>query len=558
MPKEIIRILLMSDFNIDVLRAYLQNSPMALGDVLTAPFGQVVPILIDQNHPCWTPELHCVMIWTQPEKIIPAFADVLRFKRVPLSIILGEVHHFADLIAAAQEKAQLFLIPSWEIPSNFRGYGVLDMRDPLGVRYILAQMNMVMAQRLSQIKNAYFLDSRSWLSSAGEHAFNLSLWYLSKIPFSQEVFKKASADILAILSNAYGDAKKIIIVDLDETLWGGILGEVGWQNIRLGGHDPLGEAFCDFQQALKSFRDRGILLAVISKNDEALVREAFMRRPEMILKIEDFSALRINWKDKAENLMDLTQELNLGLASCVFIDDSPAERLRIKEALPEVFVPQWPEDKLLYKKTLMELSCFDTLAITNEDLGRSELYAHQKERRDLKESLGSVAQWIKTLDIKVIAQRLNEADLPRATQLLNKTNQMNLTTRRMLEKDFYGWASQEGHFVWTLRVADKFGDYGLTGIVSLAVSDTVGNVCDFVLSCRVIGRKIEELMLGIVIEQAQKAGIKELLAQYIPTDRNKPCLEFFNSLNFKCQENLFSWDMKNSYSYPEEVSFTRK
>ncbi len=555
MSNQSLRILLISDFNIDVMRGYLQNTSLFPStEALTVPFGQVMPMLINRDHPLWVEPLDCAVVWTQPQRVIPAFADILNFKNVALSTVIEQVHEFADLIAQVADKAGIFFVPVWDIPSYIRGYGVLDMRDPFGVRYVLSKMNMEMAQRLSQIKNIYLLDSRLWLAGQGEDAFSPALWYLSKIPFHQEVFKKAALDILTILKNIYGGAKKIIVIDLDDTLWGGIVGEIGWQNIRLGGHDALGEAFRDFQASLKSLQQRGILLAVISKNDQAVVHETFMRHPEMVLKIQDFAAMRVNWKDKAENLIEIIQELNLSLSAAVFIDDSPAERLRIKEAFPEVFVPAWPQDKFLYKKTLMELSCFDTLTITQEDAQRAKLYAQEKERVSLKQSLGSLNDWVKALDIALVVERLNEEDLSRAVQLLNKTNQMNLSTRRMLEKDFWAWVCQEGHFVWTLRVKDKFGDYGLTAIVSLAVNNSVGQICDFVLSCRVIGRKVEEAMLAIVIEQARELGIQQLRAEYIPTDRNKPCWEFLNSSALSREGNLFFWDGPKPYPYPQELN----
>jgi FkbH-like protein len=277
----------------------------------------------------------------------------------------------------------------------------------------------------------------------------------------------------------------------------------------------------------------------------------------MILKIDDFAGWKINWSDKAQNIIDLVSELNLGLQSAVFIDDNPVERARIREALPEVFVPDWPANKMLYRKALQELHCFDMPSLTDEDVKKTKMYTDEKKRGNLKKNIGSVDEWLKTLDINVTASKLGENNKQRIVQLFNKTNQMNLSTRRMTESELVEWLNNDGNRrLWAFTVKDKFGDSGLIGIASLDIlNDTKGQIIDFILSCRVFGRKIEETMLFTIIEYSREVGLKVLNAKYIPTPKNKPCLEFWQTRSgFECRDKEeFVWDLNKSYSLPEAI-----
>jgi FkbH-like protein len=342
---------------------------------------------------------------------------------------------------------------------------------------------------------------------------------------------------------------------LDDTLWGGIVGDVGWENLVLGGHHHLGEAYADFQQALKSMKNRGILLAIVSKNEEQVALEAIRKHPEMVLKLEDFAGWRINWQDKAQNVLDLITELNLGPQSALFIDDNPVERARVKESLPEVLVPDWPQDPLLYPAALLSLRCFEMPSVSREDLVRTSMYLSENKRRALKQTVSSLEEWLTRLAIRVQVEELHPANLQRATQLLNKTNQMNLSTRRLSEAELMAWSEQKHCRLWTLRVSDKFGDAGLAGIVSLEIQDHNAQIVDFILSCRVMGRKIEEAMLATAIHYAQARGVEDVSARYIPTSKNKPCLDFFKSLapQFQQQGESFIQDGKKPFPVPDHI-----
>ena len=293
------------------------------------------------------------------------------------------------------------------------------------------------------------------------------------------------------------------------------------------------------------------MVGIVSKNDEQVAKEAIESHPEMVLRLKDFAGWRINWRDKAQNIVELVQELNLGLDSVVFIDDNPAERGRVREALPEVFVPDWPADKMRYAQALLSLPVFDTLTLSGEDRQRGRMYAAERERRRLQTDVTSVEEWLDKLELRVEIARLSEANLERATQLLNRTNQMNLTTRRMTAGELWSWATESSRCVWTFRVVDRFGDSGITGLLGVQVVAGSVEVVDFILSCRVFGRQIENLMTHVAVDYAQRVGASEVKAVHHPTKKNGPCLDFWRRSGFTSPDGqTFLWQASRAYPRP--------
>jgi len=556
MNKQQFRCVLISDFNVDVFSGYLSNDEgFPLVETLVSPFGQVAQLLMQEDLDCWKGDSDCALIWTRPEAVIQSFNDMLAYNIPSLKEILSEVDQFAHLLLNVCGRVPFVFVPTWTIPTFHRGFGMLDMKKDIGIANTLMQMNLQLAEVFTKSSNIYLMDAQKWINTAGKYAFNPRLWYRGKVAFGNEVYKEAVKDLKAALSGVKGYAKKLVILDLDNTLWGGVVGDLGWENIALGGHDPIGEAYVDFQFTLKSLTNRGILLGIVSKNEESVALEAISKHPEMVLTLQDFAGYRINWEDKAKNIVDLVSDLNFGLQSVVFIDDNPRERSRVSEALSEVFVPEWPEDCMLYKSTLLNLRCFDAPSISKEDTERTKMYLSEQQRKDLKKSFSSLDEWLKGLEIKVTFEEICDANLHRAAQLLNKTNQMNLRTRRMSKTELAEWANRDDHKLWTFRVSDKLGDSGLTGIISLEVKNKQGLITDFILSCRVIGRKVEETMLFTAIKYAKSLGLDEIVAEYVPTPKNKPCLEFWKKSGFRFDEknNIFTWGLKNDFPLPKYI-----
>ena len=557
-PKQAVsrRCVTISDFNLDNFNSLLVNGE---GDpaieIVDAPFGQVQQLLIDRDAACWAEPLDVAVVWVQPQSIIETFRRALEFHVVTPQDVIAEVDSYADQLLALTDRARIVLVPAWVMPAQERGLGIFDFVDSRGARNLLMRMNLHLAERLQGDPSVFLLNANQWTEGIGSDAFNSKLWYMAKMAFSNSVFKKAAADIKMALRTLEGNAKKLIVVDLDNTLWGGVVGELGWKGLTLGGHDAVGEAFVDFQLGLKALQRRGIVLAVASKNEESVALEAMQHHPEMILRPDDFAAWRIDWNDKAQNVADIAAELNLGLQSTVFIDDNPVERARVDEALEEVLVPNWPVDPLLYRSALVELSCFDSATISDEDIKRAEMYQQQRKRDAGRINVGSIDDWLESLNTEISVTPLNDSNLARAAQLLNKTNQMNLATRRLSESELMEWAKVGDRAVWTLRVTDRFGSQGLTGICSVRKNSERLEIVDFLLSCRVMGRKIEETMLSVAIDYASAQGLTGVDAIYLPTKKNQPCLDFFKRSAMRHSESggAFHWECADKFPVPQQV-----
>ncbi len=519
-----LRIGLLSHFNTLNLAACLEkvSGPARLKSV-QAPAGEPGAVLLDPSADFWSAGLDVIVVWTLPQLAVPAFQKALRHQEFSVEELLADVDAFVAMLDRVPESVRNILVPSWVSPDPGRGLGPLDLMSDAGVTNALMRMNLRLAECCRGERRITLLDSQRWLQAAGPSAYHARLWYMSKTPFHNRVFQEAAHDIASTLAGINGRSRKVVILDLDNTLWGGVVGDDGVERLRLGGHDAAGEAFADFQRALQNLSNRGVLLAIVSKNEEAVALDAFRTHPEMVLRLKDFAAWRINWGDKAANIAELMKELNLGLDSAVFLDDSPFERARVKEALPQVLVPELPADPMLYPAFLGGLRYFDNPYISDEDRARSAMYVAERERSAAKANVGSLDDWLAMLDLRVVPEPLNEANLERATQLLNKTNQMNLSTRRLTAAELLAWSRATGRTFWTFRVSDRFGDYGLSGLSSLAIEGERGRLVDFVLSCRVMGRGVEDAMLRTVAKHAGEAACTELFGELIPTAKNQPC-----------------------------------
>ena len=545
--------ILISDFTVDELVDELV-APIglpALGAEV-APYGQVTQYLMQ---PPAEDAADFAVVWTRPEVSIPSFARVVAYEDVDPAQLAAELAQFTALILRAAAGYKAVFVPTWVQPAWLRGRGMSDGR-PSGVTRTLTSLNLQLMEALEGASNVFVLDAQRWLHGAGRSGHNPRGWYLGKVALPRGVMREAAADIRAAFVGLRGAAKKLLVLDLDDTLWGGIVGDAGWENLRLGGPDPQGESFADFQRAIKNLKRRGVVLALVSKNEESVALEAIRNHPEMVLKEDDFVGWRINWTDKARNIAELATELNLGLQSVVFIDDNPVERARVREALPEVFVPDWPEDKLMYASAFGQLRVFDAPAVSKEDLERTRMYAEERKRDNLQKEVGSLEEWLKSLEIKVRAERLGPANLARATQLLNKTNQLNLSTRRLNEGELTAWATAANHGLWVVSVSDRFGDAGLTGIVSIDVDGDTAKIVDYVLSCRVMGRKVEETLLHMAVSAAQAAGASRVEAHYLQTAKNKPCLTVFKNSGFAAEGDVFRWSDGRPYLLPDVIQLT--
>jgi FkbH-like protein len=368
--------------------------------------------------------------------------------------------------------------------------------------------------------SAWF-DTRSWLHG------KLEIAHAAAILFGEMVAR--------IVAAQRGLSKKCLVFDLDNTLWGGVIGDDGLEGLVLGQGSAVGEAHLALQRYAKQLKDRGVILAVCSKNDPAIAEAAFRDHPEMLLRRADISAFLANWNDKAENLRAIATQLNIGLDSLVFVDDNPVERARIRQALPMVAVPELPKDIAHYVRYLADAGYFEAIAFTSEDRQRTEQYAANAEREAFLKASESMEDFLRGLQMSVVFGQFRATDLVRVTQLFNKTNQFNTTTRRYTSEEVANLAAANQTMTLQFRLIDKYGDNGLVSAMILQPDPKLPEVFEidnWVMSCRVFGRQLEFEALNIAVEQARRRSIKAFRAAYIPTSKNGVISELYPSLGF--------------------------
>ena len=359
-------------------------------------------------------------------------------------------------------------------------------------------------------------------------------YYISQMQVNPKLAGDFNNWLQKEIASIEGKRKKCLVLDLDNTLWGGILGEDGIEGIQIGNTYP-GNAFLDFQNNLLELSKNGVILTVCSKNNEQDVIEAWNKNPFLQIKKEQLAAWRINWNNKAGNIAELAQELNIGLESMVFIDDNSTERELIKQMLPMVETPEFPKQPYMLYEFFEKISTdyFQIYKLTREDKDKLEQYKANAERASFQKSFTSYDDYLKSLEIKLDIQALNPMNLSRIAQMTQKTNQFNLTTKRYTEEDIATFASQ-GAKIYCISVSDKFGDNGITGatIVTVDEKSKSADIDSLLLSCRILGKNIETIFLKYVLQQLKNDGILHVTSTFIPTAKNKQVSDFYEKNNF--------------------------
>jgi FkbH-like protein len=419
--------------------------------------------------------------------------------------------------------------------------GPLSASLPGGRARILRELNLALLK-----ENIAVLDVDQTASAFGKTRWSDPvLWQVAKQYPAAEALPAFGFEIACGLRALYGLTAKCAVLDLDNTLWGGVIGEDGLQGIKLGG-SAAGEAFVSFQRYLKAASQSGLLLAVCSKNNDADARQPFLEHPEMALKLEDIACFRANWQPKDENIREIARAINIGTDSLVFLDDNPAERARIRQLLPEVEVVEMPVEPAQYASAVARRRLFDKLTLTSEDRERTASIRQNAEREELAAAAaGNVDEYLAGLDMRVQLTPFDEPNLPRIVQLINKTNQFNVTTRRRTEAEVRQLLQTPGCYTQAMRVSDRLGDSGLTGVlIALPEGDTL-RLDTWLMSCRVLGRKLDEAMFSALVAHARAKGYSRILCDYIPTPKNVVVKDLFSQLGCEpAGEGQFVWRPK--------------
>jgi len=381
------------------------------------------------------------------------------------------------------------------------------------------------------------------------NALSPQMQAMAHIPFSEGFLVLLAKKFVSYLKAQAGLVRKCLVLDCDNTLWGGIIGEDGMDGIALGPDWP-GREFVDFQKAILELYQQGVILAINSKNNYADVTQVLREHPHMILKEEHFAGICVNWNSKPDNMKTLADEINIGLDSFVFIDDNPAERQMMRQMLPEVEVLELSDNPALYAKSLRETNFFAKASLTEEDKKRGQIYAAQRRRNQLQQSAATLEDYLKSLEMVCSIRAAEEKDVKRAAQLTQRTNQFNLTARRYTETEIQHMIADSNWNVYVLGLRDKFGDNGTVGLALLEKHQDVWRVDTFLMSCRVIGRQVEEAFVNRICFDAVNTSVKRLGAEYIRTKKNILVSDFWGKMNFskdRSDENTtyYHYDLDN-------------
>lgn len=468
----------------------------------------------------------------------------LDYRALPLKISLGDEQAAAATVAGVIGYIQALregiknncnavcIFQSFAPPVETL-FGSLDIVLPGTMRFLIDSINRELAN--------FVLGSGDVLLDVAGLAANVGLaqwhdpqqWNMAKFPFADDFIPLYSDHVARLVAALRGKSRKVLVLDLDNTVWGGVIGDDGLEGIKIAQGDAAGESHLAVQRMALELRQRGIVLAVSSKNTDEVARKPFQEHPEMLLKLDHIAVFQANWNDKATNMQAIATELNVGLDSLVFLDDNPVERGLLRRLLPQVAVPELPEEPAFYARTLAAAGYFEAAAFASEDLKRASYYQDNARRVDLQKQVGGVDAYLASLDMSIIFMPFDATGRVRIVQLINKSNQYNLTTRRYSEPEVTAAEFDPEVFTLQIRLIDIFGDNGMISVVICRPGNPdEWEIDTWLMSCRVLGRKVEHMVLREIVEHARAADIKRLIGIYRPTEKNKLVVDHFAKLGF--------------------------
>jgi len=424
-------------------------------------------------------------------------------------------------------------------------WGIFDSQKTNGQLDLLKELNTNLKQAFESRPNAFIWDFDNFILRKGSDVISEPRqWFTSRNPFKQTAYIDICNDLMRYVLSALGKGKKCIVLDLDNTLWGGIIGEDGMAGIALG-HEYPGNCYVEFQRELLKLYHRGIILALNSKNNEEDAFEVFDKHPDMVLKRNHIAGYQINWNDKSSNLHAIASELNIGIDSMIMIDDNPVECELIRGQCPQCLVVQLPEKPYLIPSVLSVMPELENIRLTEEDKNKGKMYQQQLERKNLEKMATNLGDYLTALESSIEIKTVDKFTVPRVSQLTQKTNQFNMTTRRYTEAEIMQFADSSTNHIFSISSKDRFGDNGVVGVVILKMNGELAMIDTFLLSYRVIGRTIEQSIIAFVAEFAKKRGAKKLVGEFTPTAKNKPAADVYEKMNFqKIDEHNFALDLE--------------
>lgn len=529
------RVAVLASHTLTVVKPHLSVEFSRVGvpaEIFIGPFGQFEQLVLDASSGLWSFGPDALVLSLRIEDSAPD--AVFRPRSSPTAFAdaaAAAVDRLTDIARGIRSRSSApILVANFAAPAVPTA-GVLDanFRDSSAEAFHAA--NLRLREALQGVPGTFIWDYAGLVAAQGAANWtDERLWYVGRIAVAGAHHGAFAAHLARSLRAALVPPAKCLVLDLDNTLWGGVLGDDGIEGIQIGDDHP-GNAFKALQRHALALRDRGILLAVASKNDEDLVERAFREHPEMLLRWEHLAAVRANWRPKSGNLREIAEELNIGVDALVFLDDNPVERVEVRAGCPGVHVVEVPHGRSLLA-ALQDVPYFDTAMLSAEDAIRPELYRQDRERRQFESAAGDVSTFLDELAMSAAAGPVTDVDAARVVQLIGKTNQFNLTTRRHNQSTVAAFRADADTLVAQLRLSDRFGDQGLVVVAVLRREDADAVIDTFLMSCRVMNRRVEHAMMALLAEQARTWNCDRLIGEFLPTPRNGMVAEFYPSMGF--------------------------
>ena len=499
--------------------------------VFEADYDQIDAQLMDTGSEFYAFAPETVLLYRCTEKLYE------RFVRTPLDARAAftetEIEKIRAEWARVQHGTKADILFFAFLPMDDGVFGSYALREGSAFPYQLLKLNYLLAEAAREAGNVRLIDLEPIRAHMGYDAFHdPKLYAIAKMPISTQALPAVASRVVDAILARKGRFHKCAIVDLDNTLWGGVIGDDGLEGIQIG-ELGQGHAFTEFQTWLKELKNRGVMLAVCSKNDEANAKEPFLRHPEMVLKLDDFSAFVANWEDKASNIRRIQKELNIGLDSMVFFDDNPFERNLVRTMLPEVEVPELPEDPAEYTAFARMQNLFDTNSYSDEDRVRTERYLAEKSRTELSAGIDNYDDYLKALGMKAVCAPFDAFHIPRIAQLTQRSNQFNLRTVRYSEQEIEEIAANPRYITRYYTLRDRFGEHGLIAVVILEKRENELFVNEWLMSCRVLKRGMEQFIADSILRAAREAGVARVVGEYLPTPKNAMVKDLYASMGFR-------------------------
>jgi len=501
-----------------------------LAEIYSSPFSTYQQEALDPNSPLYQFEPDLVLIYTSGKNIVAPGALVEGEEDLK-AILDAQESHWHGLWASLKKNSSAKILQHTCASPDQKLCGVAEGRGRYSVADLYNQVNRHLMNSSSD--SVYWVDVDELASDVGRRNwFDPRTEYHGKYPFSLRHLPDYRVLLHSVLRDVLGSRPKALVLDLDNTLWGGVIGDDGLNGIALGKESPEGEAFLAFCDYALSLSRRGVILGICSKNEPENAREVFEKHPAMPLNLDDFASIKCNWNNKADNLVEMARELNIDVSALVFVDDNPAECELVRQSLPSVRVINMDGDPAGFIRKVEDKRFFETQRLTTEDLSRGKSYQARSEVNKLKDSAADIGSFYRSLEMKAEIQEATPEDVSRLEQMEAKTNQFNLATRRLGAADIKASIDDPNRVVFSARLADKFADHGLVSYLTAEYTGTTCVVTDWIMSCRVFSRTLENKVLEVLIGHARARGAQELVLSYYATPKNVLMVEIFRKLGF--------------------------